>query len=145
MIRAMWSGFPARAVRQLKLDRALSVTALSQDMTLQKQHPVALKSALFHWYRGFQIVHPISKMRLSDDILWMSRIRFQLGAQATYNDFYILGRVAILQTPYPLQEELCGQHPPHIRRQYSQQGVLDWRKGDGAACHRDSMPLRVDL
>lgn len=32
----MWSGFPARTVRQLKLDRALSVTALIQDMTLQE-------------------------------------------------------------------------------------------------------------
>lgn len=51
-----------------------------------------------------RIVQSIPEVRFGDDVLRMGRIGLQFGAQTAYDTFHIIGRIAILRTPYPLQE-----------------------------------------
>src|SRR5437868_6347167 len=92
-----------------------------------------------------RVAQSIPQVWLSDDVPWMSGIRFQLDPQATYDSLDIVRRITILGAPYLLQEQVSGEHTPNIFCQLFQYCILDRRKSDGATRNSNLVSLSVDL
>ena len=54
------------------------------------------------------IVESVPEMRLSDDVAGVGRIRLQFDTQTTHNSLDVVGRIAILRAPHPLQKQVGG-------------------------------------